>query len=42
MYTMPIVDFACIYCVPQKMDLNRDGVISIEEFMDTCRKVGTF
>ena len=23
----------------QKMDLNKDGVISLEEFMDTCRMV---
>ena len=23
----------------QKMDLNHDGVISVEEFMDTCRRV---
>ena len=23
----------------QKMDLNKDGVISVDEFMDTCRKV---
>lgn len=25
--------------VLQKMDLNKDGVISLEEFMDTCRTV---
>lgn len=24
------------------MDLNRDGVISVEEFMDTCRRVSIF
>ncbi len=23
----------------QRMDANKDGVISVEEFMDTCRKV---
>ena len=23
----------------QRMDVNKDGVISVEEFMDTCRKV---
>ena len=24
----------------QKMDANKDGVISVEEFMDACQKVG--
>ncbi len=24
----------------QRMDANKDGVISVEEFMDTCRRVG--
>ena len=23
----------------QRMDANKDGVISVEEFMDTCRRV---
>ena len=25
----------------QRMDVNKDGVISVEEFMDTCRKVSS-
>ena len=31
-YTMEFLMF-------QQMDQNRDGVISIDEFMDTCRSV---
>ena len=26
----------------QRMDANKDGVISVEEFMDTCRKVNSW
>ena len=33
------ISYLPLSCIAQRMDLNKDGVISVEEFMDSCRGV---
>jgi len=39
-YDVNCIDSVAGIHVLQKMDINKDGVISLEEFIETCRRVG--